>query len=771
MIHETVLTRIGDTPLVEIRRLNPYPGVRILAKLEAANPGGSIKDRVAVAMIEAAERSGELTPDKTIIEATSGNTGIGLAMVAAIKGYRIKLLMSERASEERKMIVRAYGAEIGLTPAKLATDGAIEEAYRLARQSPDKYVLMDQFNNPASVDAHYNGTGIEIWEQTDGALTHFVTTLGTSGTAMGCTKRLKEMNPDVWCAAVEPYAGHKIQGLKNMHESYPPGIFDRKALDEILHVDDERAFDLCRKLAREEGIFAGMSSGAALGGALQLAERLAAEGRRGMVVTIFPDSGERYLSTPLYAVESARGVSLFDLASHKKTTLSPDPARGLYTIGPSLDNPGGLSAWRRVVLLDVLARHLAVLGKEPAVAVGLADLDDRTLAACRKEGVGRDEFSRRVREEIKTRAAALGVREHTRWPLASGAVGRALDACRAMLARGLAYEKLRSVYFDVFRDERYGEIAGRDLAQVTAGRTVDLDAYVKDAPHDFTLLKRASLQDLKLGDVVETEWGNVRPSWFLQHAAAALESLGGVDVFLGSEAHRFPHLENLRAIWSVAGVEPAAWLVDQPVALDSEADPAAGNLEGLLDMVGNPHAARLWLLSGSYRKPLTFSGQSVSMWAKNWRRVQEAAGWLRLAADTGRGGEAEGLETQAAVELSEGFRTALEDDLSLHRFWPTLNDFAKQANALAAEGRMTRAGASACLEALNGVDAVLGLIDPAQMPLASSELTEQARALVAERETARKNKDFAASDRLRDELAGLGFRVEDTPKGARVYRA
>ncbi len=255
-------------------------------------PRRSIKDRVAAAMIAAAEKSGELTKDKIIIEPTSGNTGVGLAMVAAVKGYRIKLIMPETASEERKMIMAAYGAELELTPGHLATDGAIELAYRYAREEPETYVLMDQYNNPASIKAHYNGTGREIWEQTNGTVTHCVMTLGTSGTAMGIAKRLHEEG-NVHIAAVEPYAGHRIQGLKNMLESYPPGIYDKTQLDEILHVDDETAFNNCRRLARKEGIFAGMSSGAALGGALQLAERIDS----GVIVTIFPDSGERYLST------------------------------------------------------------------------------------------------------------------------------------------------------------------------------------------------------------------------------------------------------------------------------------------------------------------------------------------------------------------------------------------------------------------------------------------------------------------------------------------
>jgi cysteinyl-tRNA synthetase len=203
---------------VEIRRLNPNPHVRILAKLEYLNPGGSIKDRPALSMIEDGERSGELKPGKTVIEATSGNTGIGLAMVCSVKGYRLLLAMSEAASVERQQILRARGAEILLTPGHLGTDGAIEEVYRLARENPDAYFMTDQFNNLANWKAHYNGTAVEIWEQTDGTLTHMVATMGTSGTLMGLSRRLKEFNPLIRIIGVEPYLGHRLQGLKNMKE-------------------------------------------------------------------------------------------------------------------------------------------------------------------------------------------------------------------------------------------------------------------------------------------------------------------------------------------------------------------------------------------------------------------------------------------------------------------------------------------------------------------------------------------------------------------------
>ena len=759
-MNRNLLELIGDTPLVEIRHLNPNPNVRILAKIESRNPGGSIKDRVAAAMIEAAEASGELTRDKIIIEATSGNTGVGLAMVAAIKGYRIKLLMPETASEERKMIMAAYGAELELTPGHLATDGAIEQAYRYAREEPDKYVLMDQYNNPASIRAHYMGTGLEIWNQTGGAVTHCVMTLGTSGTAMGIAKRLHEMG-DVYVAAVEPYAGHKIQGLKNMLESYPPGIYDKHALDEVLHVEDEDAFDNCRKLAREEGIFAGMSSGAALGGALQLAARL----DKGLIVVVFPDSGERYLSTHLYRRQSGSGVTVFDMATGADKMLETGAGLGAYTMGPSLDNPDGLDSWRRLALLDVFVRHLAGRGVKVAGVAGLTDMDDRTLAAAREAGTDRASFAADLREAILERGRAMGLSETLHFPLSSSANETALNLCRKLLGKGLAYEKLRSVYFDVFRDKRYGEIGTVDLDKVSGGRTVDLDAYVKDNPLDFTLLKRASLMDLKRGEVLETQWGNVRPSWFLQHAAMALDEAGRTDVMIGSDNHRFPHLENLRAIWSTAGREVQAWLVCQQTS-DAEGE----TLATVAEKLGGFRAARLWLLSAATRKTLCASGENLSMWARNWRRIQEGAVALTLALDA-RGDTVSTDVEQAVFDLKAAFKTALDDGLKLHRFWPALFRFVKQVNHWTATGELTGAAARACLAEVRAMDAVLGILDPAQMPVPLSDLPAEVQDMVADRQKAREAKDFGLSDELRDKIAGAGFRVEDTAGAPRVFKA
>jgi cysteine synthase B len=292
----SVLDSIGNTPLVEIGNLTPDLRVRIFAKLEGSNPGGSVKDRPAYYMIAKAEEQGLLTRDKVILEATSGNTGIGLAMVAAAKGYRLKLTMPACVSLERRSILEALGAETVLTPSEEGTDGAIRAAHRILDDSPETYFMPNQFENPYNILAHYETTGREIIEQTGGSVTAFVAGIGTTGTIMGVGRRLKEFDSSIKIIGVEPVMGHKIQGLKNMKEAIVPGIFDPSRLDEKIIIDDDLAYDTARDLALKEGIFVGMSSGAAMAGAIQAARALGA----GTVVTIFPDRGDRYLSTTLF---------------------------------------------------------------------------------------------------------------------------------------------------------------------------------------------------------------------------------------------------------------------------------------------------------------------------------------------------------------------------------------------------------------------------------------------------------------------------------------
>lgn len=291
-----LLSTIGNTPLVQLVNVNTRTGVRILAKIEGGNPGGSIKDRTAYYMIKKAEDSGELTKDKTIVEATSGNTGIALAMIGASKGYKVKLFMPECVSQERRRILEAFGASIELTPAKEVTDGAIKRARQFVDNEPDRYYLPDQFSNPANVLAHYLTTGPEILLQTYGDVDAVVAGMGTTGTLMGISTFFKEKQPSVKIVGVEPTVGHSIQGLKNMQEAIVPKIYNPSMLDDKITVEDEEAFEMTRILAISEGLFVGMSSGAAVAGALKLAQGV----QSGTIVTILPDRGDRYLSTSLF---------------------------------------------------------------------------------------------------------------------------------------------------------------------------------------------------------------------------------------------------------------------------------------------------------------------------------------------------------------------------------------------------------------------------------------------------------------------------------------
>jgi len=292
----SILDSIGNTPLVELKKINPNPKVRLMAKLEGANPGGSVKDRIALSMIQDAIERGELKEDRTILEATSGNTGIGIAMVGASLGYRVKLTMPKCVSLERQRVLEALGASLVLTEACQGTDGAIREAHRILEKNPEEYFMPNQFENPANIMAHYQTTGPEIWDQTGGQVKVFVAGLGTTGTVMGAGRRLKEYDPSVEVIGVEPVLGHKIQGLKNMQESIVPTIFNPEKLDRKIVVEDEDAFDTTRRLALEEGLFVGMSSGASTYTAIQVAKEM--EG--GTLVVILPDRGDRYLSTNLF---------------------------------------------------------------------------------------------------------------------------------------------------------------------------------------------------------------------------------------------------------------------------------------------------------------------------------------------------------------------------------------------------------------------------------------------------------------------------------------
>lgn len=752
----SILDHIGNTPLVEIRRMNRNPRVRLLAKLEYLNPGGSIKDRPALCMIEEGERTGALKPGQTVIEATSGNTGIGLAMVCSVKGYRLLLTMSEAASLERQQILRARGAEILLTPGHLGTDGAIEAVYRLAREHPDTYFMTDQYNNPANWKAHYNGTAPEVWHQTGGTLTHLVATMGTSGTLMGMARRLKSYNPAIRIIGVEPYLGHRIQGLKNMKEAYQPEIFEKHLLDQKINVEDEPAFEMTRRLAREEGLLVGMSSGAAMVAAAELAAAM----EQGTVVVIFPDGGERYLSTPLFAVQDPAELALFNTLSRKKERFSPlTPGEvTLYACGPTAHARMHVGEGRRYVFNDLLARYLAYRGYRVKQVMNITDLDDKTIEGSQQAGMSLEAFTGMHIEAFHRDLDTLGIQPADHYPKASQHVEDMVALADRLVKKGYAYEKLRSIYFDISRFEGYGRLSGIDINKIRLGATVDLEAYEKDNPRDFTLLKRTRLSELKRGIYTRTDWGNMRPSWHLQCAALAMHFLGDYyDIHCAGRELIFPHHENEIAIaGALTGKTLAKYWVhcDRVLVAGKKVDEKGEGLTipALLEMGFSGREIRYWLLAVNYRKPVLFSIERL-------RRIRQTLGRLdaciRSLKSVGRGKPCAELD-QLCYDIKSGFSGAMDDDLNISAALAALFSAVKRINTLIRKGEMDPTGAEKVLETLARINTVLNLFNFDTLPQdpAVEELTTQ-------RTQARREKNWALADQLRDRLLALGVIPRD----------
>lgn len=756
----SLLDLIGHTPLVAVRRINPNPQVPILAKLEYLNPGGSVKDRAALSMIEAAERSGALTPGKIVVEATSGNTGIGLAMVCAIKGYKLLLTMSETASLERQKILRARGAEILLTPGHLGTDGAIEEAYRLAREHPDQYFLTDQFNNDANWQAHYHGTANEIWEQTQGRVTTIVATLGTSGTLMGLARRFQQLNPAVCIVGVEPYLGHKIQGLKNLKESYIPEIFEKERLGEKVNIEDDEAFETARRLAREEGLFVGMSSGAAMAVAL----RKAAAMTTGVIVVVLPDSGERYLSTPLFVEREKAGIALFNTLTRSKEIFTPQRSDRvtLYTNGPTAHAPLHVGDARRFVFADMVDRYLGFRGFTVLHVMNITDLDQRTFQGAAAAGMMPIDFAAGNIAAIEEDLACLGIRKAAHYPRASAHVDDMVEVVRELVAKGYAYEKLRSIYFDISRFDQYGQMSGIDLNKIKIGATVDLDEYEKDNPRDFTLLKRVKLADLKKGLYTKTPWGSVQPSWPLQCATLAMKYLGETcDIHIAGRELLFPLHENEIAIAGALNKKPLArfWLHCDRVLMDGKkVDDKGGGLSvrRLLEQGWTGREIRFWLISSHYQKPVVFSRERLSYARRTLARLDGCVATLQQLE---RGAPYKEMD-QLLYDLKNGFNTAMDDDLNISAASAVIFKVVKQLNRLLAREQIAHEQVPSVMGALQGVDEVLGIF---HFPPTYDD--PQVQSLMRQRTEARRARDWPLADRLREALERLGVTVRDGKAG------
>lgn len=756
-----ILELIGDTPLIRINRMNPAPGVELFVKLESMNPGGSVKDRIAVAMIEAAERSGQLVPGKVVLEASSGNTAIGLAMACAVKGYKLAVTMSESASEERKKILRAYGAELIMTPGYMGSDGAIEEAYRLAREQPDKYVLMDQYNNDANWMVHMHRTGPEILEACGGKVDVVVLSMGTTGTLMGVARYMSQHCPSVRVVGVEPFKGHRLQGLKNMKESYPPGIFRPEEVTAIVNVEDEAAYEVARRLAREEGILVGMSAGAAMKVAMDEAVRLG----KGTVVALLPDGGERYLSTSLFTVRAVKAPLRFYNTLTRKVEEFDCAEEGtvrMYSCGPSLDGPPTLGLCRRMVFADVLQRYLHHRGYQVKHVVNLGDIDDRTVNECLKEGASLKEFSLKWEKVFFETMDLLRVRRATHYPRASEHVADMVEQTRKLVEKGLAYEKLRSVYFRIHSFPEYGQLSKVNLEQVKTPKSTVYDYYEKDNPRDFALFKRSTLAELKAGIYWSTPWGNARPGWHTECATMACEHLGSTfDIHTASTDLMFPHGDNEIAIAQGLTGKPLArfWMHCEVVDVEGRKpgrERSGATVQELFDKGFSPVDVRFWLLSTHYRKVLRFSEGEIRRNREVVRRLNEVVHRLTLLPGGDRSPEAD----QMLYEARSGWHDMMDNDLNVPRALAAVLAWVRKLNALLNRGGLDATQRKNALEFLKEVDEVLAVID-----FSPAHVDPEVERLLAQRAKAREKGDFVTADKLRSELEKLGIRVHDSPAG------
>ena len=562
---------------------------------------------------------------------------------------------------------------------------------------------------------------------------------------------------------MEPFKGHKIQGLKNMKESYPPGIFKPDELSAIVSVDDDSAYEAARRLAREEGIFVGMSAGAAMKVAMDEARSL----EQGVVVALLPDGGERYLSTSLFVSETVpEPLRFYNTLPRRVEQLEPaSPGKvTIYSCGPSLDGPPDLGLCRRMVFSDVLRRYLEYRGYRVIHAVNLGDIDDRTVKECLKTGGKLKEFTAAWEQVFFEALEALRVRRAQHYPRASEHVADMVEETRGLLEKGLAYEKLRSVYFRINRWADYGKLSGIELKQVRADASTTYDYYEKDDPGDFALFKRPTLAELKAGIFWPTPWGNARPGWHIECACMAVRCLGQpIDIHTASTDLTFPHGDNEIAI--------ACGLKDKPLA-QALAALGGGNVRRQESRAAGPvttsrsrtckrrassgAAVRYWLLAAHYRTVLHYLPGELRRAEQSVARLNEFVSRLQHFPP---GRPHAGLP-QILHAARAGWQEALDNDLNMPKALGRLFVFIRQINRLLNDGELDGDQARLILDFMRQVDAVLAVIDFDRW-----ESDERVARLIEERTRARQANDFCKADALRDELLAMGVSLTDTAAG------
>jgi cysteinyl-tRNA synthetase len=559
---------------------------------------------------------------------------------------------------------------------------------------------------------------------------------------------LKEYNPKIKIVGVEPYLGHNIQGMKNMKESYRPGIFNKDSLARIVHIEDEEAFQMTRRLAKEEAIFVGMSSGAAMAAALKVAQEI----EEGLFVVIFPDGGERYLSTNLFMDRKKTDIKFYNTLNRQKDAFIPikENEASIYSCGPTVSKLIDLADCRRYIVADLVRRYLEFKGFTVKHIINITDLDDKTIQGAEASGEEVTTFTQRYYHEFLKDMDTLNIKRATNYPMASEHVEEVIDITQKLLEKGFAYERLRSVYFDISRFKGYGKLSRVDLDKIRVGKTVDLDQYEKDNPRDFTLLKRSTLNELKRGIFFSTRWGNVRPSWHIECAAMAVKYLGETfDIHTGSMDLIFPHHENDIAISEALTGKPIAnyWIHNELVKEKTIT---------LRDTLNKGYAGReirYWLINMHYRKAIDFSWSKLTIAKNTVSRLDRFVHKLRSC----QKGPVNIEIDQLIYDLRHKFIEEMDDDLNISPALAALFEFIHKINRIIDSQGLNPSDRDKIEDVLSRLNSVLMVMD-----LTGAESSKQIEELIKERTYARQKKDWAKADKIRNELKELGVEVIDT---------
>ncbi len=767
-MYNNILELIGNTPIVRLDKINPYKGINIYAKVEGFNPGGSVKDRVALRMIEKAEDKGLLDKNKTIIESTSGNTGIGLSMVAAIKGYNVEIVMSEAVSIERRKVLEGFGAKIILSPAEEGSDGAFNLAKKMVQKHPEKYYMPDQYSNKENYLAHYHGTAEEIIKDLP-EIDYFIAGIGTSGTLMGCGKRLKEYNNSIKIIAAHPTQSHNLQGLKNLEVSEIPPIYNKKILDEIQTVFDKDAYKASRDLIKKEGIFVGISSGASVAVALKLAEKLNKNNEKANILAILPDRAEKYLSTPLIEVDKM-GMKIFNTLNKNKQEFVPlkKGKVSMYTCGPTVYDHAHVGNFRSYIFADLLKKYMKYKGYDVKHVMNITDIDDKTIRGAKEKGQTLKEFTEYYTKEFFSDFDALKIQRPEEIPKATETIEEMVELTKNLLEKGFAYKSQDgSIYFDISKFEKYGEMAHLDLKGLKTGARVCQDEYDKEEASDFVLWKNYKPEED--GDVYwDTEIGKGRPGWHLECSAMSMKYLGeSIDIHTGGVDLIFPHHQN-----EVAQSEALTgktfvnyWIhCNHLIVEGKKMSKSLGNFFTVRDLLNkgySPGAIRYLLLTTHYRQQLNLTMESLDAAENSIQRLNE---FISRLDEIKNEKEHEGIN-RLITEMENRFNENLDDDLNISGAMAAIFDFIKKINKLIDEDRVGIKNSENIRQKILEFDNILGLIEKHKQ-----QIPQEIINLAEERKTARENKEFSKADELREKIKEKGYSVDDSTKGYKLRK-